>query len=137
MLPPDQRHDEREDRYEDQGADAGQPRTRRPWTIAQAGQPRYPCLYPWERILLNPRGELAFCPQDWVHGSVIARYRDTTIREVWSGEEYRALREAHLTGNFCDHKFCGQCPDWQQTRWPGEGRSYADMIEEFAASAAA
>ena len=101
---------------------------------AQAGQARYPCLYPWERILLNPRGELAFCPQDWVHGSVMARYRDTTIREVWSGEDYRALREAHLTGNFCDHQFCGQCPDWQQTRWPGEGRSYADMIEEFSRS---
>ena len=50
------------------------------------------------------------------------------------GNAYRALREAHLTGNFCDHQFCGQCPDWQQTRWPGEGRSYADMIEEFSRS---
>ena len=97
----------------------------------QAKEARRPCLYPWERILLNARGDLAFCPQDWVHGSVIANYQNTTIRELWQSEYYQKLREAHLTNNFCNHQFCGQCPDWAQTRWPGEGRSYADMIEEF------
>ena len=45
--------------------------------------PRRACLYPWERIILNPRGELTYCPQDWVHGSVVADYRATTIKEVW------------------------------------------------------
>ncbi|BAU48606.1 radical SAM protein [Sulfurifustis variabilis] len=93
--------------------------------------PRYPCLYPWERITLNPRGELAFCPQDWFHGSAVADYRITTIRETWQGEVYRALRRAHVANDFTNHRFCGQCPDWATTRWPGEGRSYADMVEEF------
>ena len=97
----------------------------------QAGEARRPCLYPWERILLNARGDLAFCPQDWVHGSVIASYKDTTIRELWQSDYYQKLRAAHLTNNFCDHRFCGQCPDWKQTRWPGDGRSYADMVQEF------
>lgn len=92
---------------------------------------RYPCLYPWERITLNPRGELAFCPQDWVHGSAVADYRTTTIRETWSGAFYQRLREAHVCNRFADHSFCGQCPDWSTTRWPGEGRSYADLVEEF------
>ena len=92
---------------------------------------RRPCLYPWERILLNPRGELAFCPQDWVHGSVLADYRTMTIREVWQGEVYRQLRDVHLTNRFHEFKFCGQCPDWRQTRWPDEGRSYADMVKEI------
>jgi hypothetical protein len=100
----------------------------------QAGRHRYPCLYPWERILLNPRGELAFCPQDWVHGSVIADYRRTSIREVWRSEAYRRLRDAHLGDDFSHHAFCGACPDWEQTRWPGEGRSYADLVEEMSAS---
>src|SRR5262245_10240453 len=75
---------------------------------------RYPCLYPWERIQLNPRGALAFCPQDWTHGSAIADYRDTTIREVWQGEFYSKLRAAHLANDFHQHSFCGVCPDWQQ-----------------------
>lgn len=96
-----------------------------------ASAARRPCLYPWERIVLNPRGELVFCPQDWVHGSVVADYRTTTIREVWQGDFYRALREAHLKSAFARHPFCGQCPDWKSTRWPEEGRSYADMVQEF------
>lgn len=92
---------------------------------------RKPCLYPWERILLNPKGELAFCPQDWSHGSVLADYRTITIREVWQGESYQQLREAHLTNQYNAFPFCAQCPDWAQTRWPGEGRSYADLVEAF------
>lgn len=99
----------------------------------QAGTVRRPCLYPWERILLNARGELAFCPQDWVRGSVVADYRKTTIREVWQSAYYRALREAHLQNEFRDHPFCGQCPDWKQTRWPWQGRSYADMVQDLTA----
>lgn len=104
--------------------------------IAQAlhsagSRARRPCLYPWERISLSPRGELLFCPQDWVRGSFVADYRQTTIREVWHGDFYGRLRGAHLTNDFSCHSFCGQCPDWQQTRWPEEGRSYADMIQDF------
>jgi MoaA/NifB/PqqE/SkfB family radical SAM enzyme len=92
---------------------------------------RRPCVYPWERIILNPRGYLAFCPADWTHGSSVVDYRTTTIYETWQGEFYKNLREAHICNNFDNHKFCGQCPDWQATRWPNQGRSYADMIEEF------
>ena len=93
---------------------------------------RRPCLYPWERITLNPRGELAFCPQDWVHGSVMGDYRKTTIREVWQGPFYKKLREAHVSNKLRDFSFCAQCPDWVQTRWPGAGKSYADLVESFA-----
>lgn len=93
---------------------------------------RRPCLYPWERISINAAGDLAFCPSDWVHGSRLADYRQTTIRETWQGATYARLRSAHLTNNYSNHSFCGQCPDWESTRWPGQGRSYADMVQEFA-----
>ena len=92
---------------------------------------RRPCLYPWERIVLNALGYLAFCPDDWTHGSTVEDYRTTTIYEIWQGEFYQKLRGAHLSNDFANHKFCGQCPDWKATRWPSEGRSYANMIEEF------
>lgn len=101
--------------------------------LNQQAMIRKPCLYPWERVLLNPKGELAFCPQDWVHGSVLADYRETTIRDVWQGEAYRRLREAHLTNAFSEFPFCGQCQDWAQTRWPAEGKSYADLVEVLSA----
>jgi hypothetical protein len=41
------------------------------------------------------------------------------------------LRQAHLGRDFSGHAFCGQCPDWAQTRWPGQGRSYADLVGEL------
>lgn len=93
---------------------------------------RHPCVYPWERIVLNPRGFLSFCPADWTHGSTICDYRTTTISEIWSGPFYKELREAHLKNDFGCHKFCGQCPDWKVTVWPAEGRrSYASLLEDF------
>ena len=64
----------------------------------------------------------------------LADYRSTTIRETWQGLQYRRLRQAHLTNDFAGHDFCGQCPDWEATRWPGEGRSYADLVGELAAA---
>lgn len=92
---------------------------------------RRPCVYPWERIVIGPSGNLKFCPQDWFNGAVVADYRETTIAETWSGEFYARLREAHL-GNRC-FGLCKACPDWKHTRWPGEGRSYADLVREIAA----
>jgi MoaA/NifB/PqqE/SkfB family radical SAM enzyme len=96
-----------------------------------AAEPRRPCVYPWERVVLNPRGNLAFCPADWTHGSTVIDYRTTTIKETWQSEFYKKLRKAHLTNDFSAHSFCGQCPDWKVTRWPNEGRSYANMVEDF------
>jgi pyruvate-formate lyase-activating enzyme len=97
---------------------------------------RRPCLYPWERISLSATGALSFCPSDWVHASTIADYRHTTIRDTWQGEFYARLRRAHLTNDYTHHGFCGQCPDWASTRWPGDGRSYADLVEELAGAVA-
>lgn len=96
-----------------------------------AAIPRRACVYPWERICVNPRGQLAFCPADWSHGSSIIDYRTTTIKETWHGEFYAKLRNAHLTNDYSQHGFCGQCPDWKITRWPDTGRSYANMVEDF------
>lgn len=97
----------------------------------QRSEPRRPCVYPWERIVLTPRGYLAFCPADWSHGSSIVDYRETTVAETWQSEFYRRLRAAHGADDYRDHGFCGQCPDWKQTRWPDEGRGYADLIAEM------
>jgi MoaA/NifB/PqqE/SkfB family radical SAM enzyme len=92
---------------------------------------RRACVYPWERIVLTPRGTLAFCPADWTRGSNLVDYRTTTIAELWRSQQYAALRRAHLTNDYSAHGFCGQCPDWQETRWPHEGPSYATLVERM------
>lgn len=90
---------------------------------------REPCVYPWERITLSPDGWLKFCPQEWFGGAKVADYRGTTIYETWHGLFYAKLRAAHVTGNCFG--CCKDCPDWQQTRWPGEGLGYADLVAEM------
>lgn len=125
--------------WRDQGADAVIIRRLHSCSGAMPAQaagldtpgPRRPCLYPWERIVINARGHLGFCPSDWVHGSHVADYRTTSIHEQWQGPFYQALRQAHLGNDYSRHGFCGQCPDWASTRWPHQGRSYADLVEEF------
>jgi hypothetical protein len=97
----------------------------------QSPSTRRACVYPWERVIINPRGHITFCPSDWSLGSIVADYRTTTIKETWSGEFYRKLRAAHLSNDYSCHGFCGQCPDWQLTSWPTQGRAYADMVEDF------
>ena len=92
---------------------------------------RRPCLYPWERVILDPAGLLKFCPSDWTGGSVLADYRQTGIASLWLSEAYEHLRRAHLLNRFDAQPFCGQCPDWQQTRWPADGLSYADLIADL------
>jgi MoaA/NifB/PqqE/SkfB family radical SAM enzyme len=97
---------------------------------------RRPCVYPWERIVVTPRETLAFCPSDWTGGSSLADYNTTTIAELWRSDRYAALRSAHLANDYSAHGFCGQCPDWQETRWPGEGSTYATLVETLKETAA-
>lgn len=99
--------------------------------LVSAGKNRYPCLYPWERLTLGPDGFIHFCAQDWVHGSLVCDFKNTTASMVWKGEIMNKLREAHLNKDFSNHSFCEQCPDWSTTRWPNEDRSYSNMMQEL------
>ena len=90
---------------------------------------RQPCVYPWERITLTPSGQLAYCPTDWGHRSVLADFRHTTIEATWTSPEYERLRAAHLSLDLAAHPFCRDCPDISRIRWPERaGRSYAEMV---------
>lgn len=91
---------------------------------------RRPCLYPWERLVLTPSGEVGFCPADWKHLSTIADFRKYRIREIWQGEFMESLREAHLKNRLEEFDFCKNCPDWVYTKWPESGKSYSDIMRE-------
>jgi sulfatase maturation enzyme AslB (radical SAM superfamily) len=92
---------------------------------------RKPCLYPWERLVLNPLGQIGFCPAEWDYQASFIDFRKATIKEIWKSDFMRRLREAHLQNDFSHYPFCEQCPDWAMTRWPDEGRSYSDMMHEI------
>ena len=98
---------------------------------AVKGSQRKPCLYPWERLTITPEGDLSFCPTDWVNKSHFIHFSKTTIKEAWQSKFMNGLREAHLNNNYEKFDFCKQCPDWIHTKWPDEGRNYANMMEEL------
>ncbi len=90
---------------------------------------RRACLYPWERVILNARGKLAFCPTDWYAKSELCSYENNSIQEVWQNNFYKDLRNQHSTCKF-SNKLCKQCPDWKHTSWPfDKKKSYADLVE--------
>ena len=92
---------------------------------------RFPCLYPWERIVITAKGKLSYCPTDWFGKATLVDFRKKTIREVWSSEDYINLRNEHLNNNFVKNKFCENCPDWKNTSWPEDDKkSYADLVEK-------
>lgn len=95
-------------------------------------QNRKPCLYPWERLVLNPTGEMGFCPGDWKSEDTIIDFRKASIKEIWQGEFMNKLREAHLKNDFRNYIFCDQCPDWSVAKWPESGRAYSVMMQELA-----
>ncbi len=91
---------------------------------------RYPCLYPWERLVLGVNGQIHYCPQDWLHGSDIGDFRTVTIKGLWCSDVMSRLRQSHLNHDYCDFSLCEKCPDWSVTRWPGHGDSYSDLIKK-------
>lgn len=95
---------------------------------------RTPCLYPWERLVINPRGLLSYCPSEWNYRGCFADFRKTSIKRIWQGNFLKRLRHAHLKNDFSKFPFCRQCPDWSLTVWPKQGKNYAEMIQEISKS---
>ena len=92
---------------------------------------RKPCLYPWERLILVSNGKLTFCPMFWGRESFyLFDFNEITIKEAWQSEKFNRLRREHLSNDFSEYGMCETCRDWQLTRWPHEGRAYADLINE-------
>ncbi|MGQ9369478.1 radical SAM/SPASM domain-containing protein [Azospirillum sp. ST 5-10] len=100
------------------------------WAAAPAR--RLPCLYPWERLIVGPTGRFSFCPADWLHEAELGALESSTVVEVWQGPAMRRLREAHLSGNYSEHAFCGKCPDWSVINWPDSGPNYASLMSRLA-----
>jgi sulfatase maturation enzyme AslB (radical SAM superfamily) len=92
---------------------------------------RRPCLYPWERLTLDSKGHLAYCPTDWKYGSTFVDFRNSTISQAWKSSFMQEIREMHLKNAFKNDSFCKNCPDWRLTNWPKQGRRYANLIEDL------
>jgi organic radical activating enzyme len=93
---------------------------------------RYPCYYPFERMVLTVSGHYTYCPLlCWGDKSHVIDARKTTLHQAWTGSYMNRVRGAHIRQVFDDAPECADCPDWQQTRWPWQGDSYMDIIDRI------
>jgi len=90
---------------------------------------RWPCVLLWSRILINPKGEIRFCIDDWNNESVFSgkTIDNTTISDIWKGNEYQALRQDHLKGIF-SHQLCSSCRNWEGLRWDYDYKVALDAL---------
>jgi uncharacterized Fe-S cluster-containing radical SAM superfamily protein len=79
---------------------------------------RWPCVLLWSRIMVNTRGELRFCIDDWNNETVFHEKNvdNTTIADIWRSDEYNIVRKDQLRGIFT-HVACSSCRNWEGLKW--------------------
>jgi MoaA/NifB/PqqE/SkfB family radical SAM enzyme len=88
--------------------------------------PRWPCAHLWQRLVIDFRGHIRFCPVDWHDQSFVGEVDSMTLREAWHSKLLRGLRETHLSDRYTGCGVCEKCTDWANTPW---GESWVNMIQ--------
>lgn len=78
---------------------------------------RIPCPWLFERLNIDSRGEVTLCGEDIAFAYKFANIMDRSIKEIWSGPDFRRFRELHLARRGDQIPICAKCPDWQYRSW--------------------
>lgn len=75
-------------------------------TDPDAGRPL--CQRPFVKLYVLASGECVMCNCDWRRRVVLGHLGEQSLREIWHGERYRALRRLHARRQFdADHPCAG------------------------------
>ena len=66
------------------------------------------CVYPFNRIVINPYGHVVACTADFHDKLAIGNTRDESLKDIWFGEKFKYLRQKHLTDSY-GTIFCQKC----------------------------
>ncbi len=68
------------------------------------------CEFPWTSATIMAEGNVVPCTQISNNEIVLGNVNKTPVDEIWNGEEYKKLRQMHITGNFPKgHKCIEKC----------------------------
>jgi radical SAM protein with 4Fe4S-binding SPASM domain len=70
-----------------------------------------PCHALWERMYVWYDGKCNPCDADYKSELNLGNISNSTIEEVWNGEKYNLIREAHLNNNRSSYFPCDRCPN--------------------------
>jgi MoaA/NifB/PqqE/SkfB family radical SAM enzyme len=88
---------------------------------------RWPCAHLWQRLVVDFRGHIRFCPIDWHDKSYVGDAATMTLHEAWHSPFMEKLRQRHLTDNYSGCGVCEKCNDWANTPW---SQSWVNMVQQ-------
>ena len=66
------------------------------------------CVYPFNRIVINPHGFVVACTADFHDKLSIGDVRKNSLKEIWEGETFKFFRKKHLEDEY-EGLFCNKC----------------------------
>ena len=89
---------------------------------------RWPCPFPFTRMVVGINGDIRFCPCDILENTNVANIKNKTIEEVWTSEWMNNLRDTHLNKTFTGHPYCESCTHWSVLKW---GDDYVKALHDL------
>jgi len=89
--------------------------------------PRWPCAHLWQRLVVDFRGHIRFCPIDWHDKSYVGEAATMTLHEAWHSPFMQELRRRHLADDYAGCGVCEKCNDWANTPW---SQSWVNMVQQ-------
>lgn len=66
------------------------------------------CVYPFNRIVIDPYGYVVACTADFHKKLQIGDAKKNTLKDIWSSDEFKYLRNKHLSNSY-GGLFCNKC----------------------------
>lgn len=67
------------------------------------------CPDPFSKLSVNTDGTVSVCCVDWSHGLIMGNVCENSMEEIWNGEEFKKIRQIHITGNRSQIAVCNSC----------------------------
>ncbi|MFP4019703.1 MAG: radical SAM/SPASM domain-containing protein [Bacteroidales bacterium] len=76
------------------------------------------CTFPWYSLTILWDGSVVLCPQDFFGVIRLGNIRDSTLKDIWNGEEIKYVRRKMATKNFDGLEPCNKCDRiWREKIW--------------------
>jgi len=79
--------------------------------------PDTPCPFLWERVVIDPLGNVRGCVSDLNAEFVLGNMLDTALETLWHSPLMETYREKHLSGNIDKCPMCNGCVDLPYRSW--------------------
>jgi len=72
-------------------------------------RPGFHCSEPFERMFLRTNGMASLCTEDVRPDMIVGNWRNQSLRDIWTGEAYRKIRDLHRSGRYHEVDLCSRC----------------------------